>query len=287
MAEAVRGVVAPRQGRAGHARDDHRARPRARARRGDGAGLRGLPHRPALPRGRHQRRLPVPARPRGRRRRRVGRRGRHRRRARRLRDPQLAGGLRRVPGLPPRAALVLLQHPQRHAEDDARGRHRALARRWASARSPRRPWSPPGSAPRSTRRRRRRSPGLLGCGVMAGLGAAINTGGVGRGDTRRGDRLRRRRRRGDRRRPAGRRARRSSPSTSTTGSSSGPRSFGATHTVNSTHDRPGRGDPGADRRLRRRRRHRRGRPPGDLRAGVLRPRPGRHRRPGRRARPRR
>ena len=39
----------------------------------EGAGVRGVPHRPALPRGRHQRRLPVPARPRGRRRRRGGR----------------------------------------------------------------------------------------------------------------------------------------------------------------------------------------------------------------------
>jgi S-(hydroxymethyl)mycothiol dehydrogenase len=37
--------------------------------------------------------------------------------------------------------------------------------------------------------------GLLGCGVMAGLGAAMNTGGI-----RRGDRLRRRRLRRDRRR---------------------------------------------------------------------------------------
>ena len=36
--------------------------------------------------------------------------------------------------------------------------------------------------------------GLLGCGVMAGLGAAINTGHVGTGDERRGDRLRRGRR---------------------------------------------------------------------------------------------
>ncbi len=33
-----------------------------------------------------------------------------------------------------------------------RGRHRAVARRWASARSPRRPWSRPASAPRSTPR---------------------------------------------------------------------------------------------------------------------------------------
>ena len=38
------------------------------------AGLRGVPHRPALQAGRHRRRLPVPARPRGRRRRRGGRR---------------------------------------------------------------------------------------------------------------------------------------------------------------------------------------------------------------------
>ena len=48
-------------------------------------------------------------------------------------------------------AVVLLRHPQRHAEDDPRGRHRAEPRRWASGRSPRRPWSPPASAPRSTR----------------------------------------------------------------------------------------------------------------------------------------
>ena len=33
--------------------------------------------------------------------------------------------------------------------------------------------------------------GLLGCGVMAGLGAALNTGNVGRGDSVRGDRMRR------------------------------------------------------------------------------------------------
>ena len=148
-----------------------------------GPGLRRLPHRPALPRGRHQRRLPVPARPRGGGRRRVGRRRRHRRRARRLRDPQLARGLRPVPGLPARPALVLLQHAQRDAEDDAGRRHRAVARRSASARSPTRRWSPPASAPRSTRPAKPAVAGLLGCGVMAGLGAAINTGDVGRGDT--------------------------------------------------------------------------------------------------------
>ena len=46
--------------------------------------------------------------------------------------------------------------------------------------------------------------GLLGCGVMAGLGAALNTGGGHAGRQRRGDRLRRCGRRGDRRGPAGR-----------------------------------------------------------------------------------
>ena len=148
-----------------------------------GAGLRGVPHRPALPRGRHQRRLPVPARARGRRRRRGGRRRRHRRRAGRLRDPELARGLRPVPGLPPRPAVVLLRHPQRDPEDDARRRHGRSARRSASARSPRRRWSPPASARRSTPRRPPTAAGLLGCGVMAGLGAAINTGDVQRGDS--------------------------------------------------------------------------------------------------------
>ena len=39
------------------------------------------------------------------------------------------------------------------------------------------------SAPRSTRRVDAAAAGLLGCGVMAGFGAAINTGSVGRGDT--------------------------------------------------------------------------------------------------------
>ena len=61
--------------------------------------------------------------------------------------------------------------------------------------------------------------GLLGCGVMAGLGAAINTGGV---DPRRHGgrhRLRRRRRRGHRRVAGWPAPRRSSRSTSTTGSS--------------------------------------------------------------------
>ena len=126
--------------------------------------------------------------------------------------------------------------------------------------------------------------GLLGCGVMAGLGAAINTGNVGRGDSVAvigcggvgaaaiaGARL------------AGAATiiavdideRKLAKATE----------LGATHTINSKADRRGRGHPGADRRQRRRRGDRRGRPTGDLAAGLLRPRPGRHRGAGRRADP--
>ena len=54
------------------------------------------------------------------------------------------------------------------------------------------------------------------------------------------------------------------------------RGFGATHTVNSSKRGPDRGDPRTHRRLRRRRGHRGGRPAGDLRAGLLRPRPRGH-----------
>ena len=122
-------------------------------------GVRGVPHRPALPRGRDQRRVPVPARPRGGRHGRGRRRRRHRGRARRLRDPQLAGGVRRVPGVPARRAVVLLRHPQRDPEDDAAPTAPSCRRRSASAPSSRRRSSPPGSARRSTRRRRRRPPG--------------------------------------------------------------------------------------------------------------------------------
>ena len=87
------------EGRAGLDRD-HRgsgSRP-GRGPRG-GAGLRRLPHRSALPGGRDQRRLPVPARPRSSRGRRGGRRRGHQRRAGRLRGPELACGLRTVPGV--------------------------------------------------------------------------------------------------------------------------------------------------------------------------------------------
>ena len=55
--------------------------------------------------------------------------------------------------------------------------------RWASVRSPTRRWSRPVSARRSIPLRPPAAVGLLGCGVMAGLGAAINTGNVQRGDS--------------------------------------------------------------------------------------------------------
>ena len=122
-----------------------------------------------------------------------------------------------------RRAVVLLRHPQRHAEDDARRTAPSCPRRWASARSPRRPSShagqctkvdpaarPGGGRPARLRRdgrhrrgdqHRRRRPRRL----------------------RRGDRLRRRGQRGRRRARRSPAPRRSSPSTSTTGSWSGPR----------------------------------------------------------------
>ena len=128
--------------------------------------------------------------------------------------------------------------------------------------------------------------GLLGCGVMAGLGAAINTGNVGRGRVVAvigcggvgaaavaGARLagaahdhRGRHRRAEAR--VGHEPRRHAHR----------EQLGAATPVEAIQE--------LHRRLRRRRGDRRGRPPGDLEAGVLRPRPGRHRRAGRRARPR-
>ena len=54
-------------------------------------------------------------------------------------------------------------------------RHRRLHREDARRRR--------ASAPRSTASADAAAVGLLGCGVMAGFGAAVNTGGVGRGDS--------------------------------------------------------------------------------------------------------
>lgn len=126
--------------------------------------------------------------------------------------------------------------------------------------------------------------GLLGCGVMAGIGAAINTGQVGRGDSvavigcggvgdaaimRRPARGRGEDHRGRHRRPQ---------------AGDGEEDGRHAHRQLALR-RPRRGDPGTDRRQRRGRRHRGRRPPGDVQAGLLRPRPRRHRRPRRRPHP--
>ena len=123
--------------------------------------------------------------------------------------------------------------------------------------------------------------GLLGCGVMAGIGAAIRTGevqpgdsvavfgcgGVGNAAAIAGARLRA--------------PRRSSGSTWTPASSNGPVSWGRpTPSTPGPRTRSRRSGP--NRRQRRRRLHRGGRQPQGLRAGLLRPRPGRDARPGRR-----
>ena len=281
--QQVRAVVARSQGSTGRGRVTINVPdPGPGEARGPGPGLRGLPHRPALPRGRHQRRVPVPARPRGR---------RHRRGRRATASPSVAPG-----------DFVILNW--RAVCGDCRACNRGepwycFATHNATQKMTLEDGTELSPGPRH-RRVRREDPGRGRPvhqgrpGRPAGRGRAAGLRRDGRPrrrdqhrqrrprQVRRRDRLRRRRCRRHRRLRAGRRGRRSSPSTSTTGSSSGAKSLGATHTVNSTDDRPRRGDPGAHRRQRRRRRHRRGRPPGDLEAGVLRPRPRRHRRPGRR-----
>ena len=200
-------------------------------------GLRRLPHRPALPRGRHQRRLPVPPRPRG---------GR-------------AWSRRSAPTSPTwRPATSWSSTGERCAASAAacrRGKpwycfatYNATqkmtladgtvlsARRSASARSPTRRSSPPASARRSTRPRRPTAAGLLGCGVMAGLGAAHQH--RRRRPRRLGGRLRvrRSRRRGDRRGPAGRARRTIIAVDIDDRKLAWAKDFGATHTVNSAKE---------------------------------------------------
>ena len=151
------GRVHRREGARPH-RDHPGARPGSGRGPREGPGLRCVPHRPALPRGRHQRRVPVPARARGGRARRGGGGGRHQRRSRRLRDPRLAGAVRHVPLVSPRPALVLLRLAQRPAEDDPR-RPGRCRRPWASGPSPRRPSWRRASACPSTPGPSRRPPG--------------------------------------------------------------------------------------------------------------------------------
>ena len=192
--------------------------------------------------------------------------------------------VRHLPRLPPRRALVLLLHPQRRPEDDPdlgrgalrRAGHRRVRREDARPRRAVHEGQPRGEARgrrparlrRDGRHRRRdqhrqasaaatRSPSSAAAGSATPPSPAP----------------------GSPARP------RSSRSTSTTGSSSGPRSFGATHTINSREQRRRGGRAGAHRRQRRERRRRRRRPPRDVHPGLLRPRPRRHRRARRRAHP--
>ena len=169
-------------------------------------------------------------------------------------------------------------------EDDAGGRHASSPPRSASAPSPRRPSSPPASAPRSTR----------GAGCRRRAARLRRDGRLRRRDQHRRrqprrlgrrHRLRRRRRRRDRRR-----RRSPAPRTIIAVDIDDRKLEWATRVRRHPHRqlprrRPRRGDPRAHRRLRRRRGDRRGRPARDLQAGVLRPRPRRHRRPGRRPDP--
>ncbi len=126
--------------------------------------------------------------------------------------------------------------------------------------------------------------GLLGCGVMAGFGAAVNTGGIALGDSIAvfgcggvGNAA-----------IAGAALVGASPIIAVDLDArklEQARTFGATHTVDASEGRPDRGHPRAHRWLRRRRVHRGRRQPQGARAGVLRPRPGRHGRAGRACRP--
>ncbi len=208
----------PQQGRTRRDRHRDRSRPGARRRHRAHSGLWRVPHRPALPRGRHQRRVPLPARARGIGHRGGGRRGRDRHRPRRLRHPQLAGRVRHLPRLPARRAAVLLRDAQRVEADDPGGRHGAVARsrhrrlHREDAR-PRRPVHEgrPGRGPGGRRPARLRRDGRPRRGHQHRRRVPRRLGGR--------HRLRRRGRGRHRRQPARRSHARSSPSTSTPASS--------------------------------------------------------------------
>ena len=202
----------------------------------------------------------------------------------RLRDPQLAGGLRPVPGLrrgKPWYCFNTHNAKQKMTLTDGTELSPALGHRRLRRQDPGR--SRPVHQGRPVGEARGRRPARL-----------RRDGRAGRGDEHRQrrprrhrgrDRLRRSRVRGRRRCPPGRRRadhrRRHRRPEARVGQ--GPRRHPHRAGQGQVRGRGRRGDPGPDRRLRRRRRHRRGRPARDLAAGVLRPRPGRHRRPGRRA----
>ena len=144
-------------------------------------GLRGLPHRPALPRGRHQRRLPVPARPRGRRRRRGGRR-----RASTDVAPgdfvvlnwrAVCGNCRACTRGEPWYCFATHNATQKMTLEDGTELSPALGIGAFAEKT----LVAAGQCTKVDPSARPAAVGLLGCGVMAGLGAAINTGNVGRG----------------------------------------------------------------------------------------------------------
>ena len=163
----------------------------------------------------------------------------------------------------------------------------ALAPRWASAPSPRRPWWPPGQCTKVDPAAPPEVAGLLGVRRDGRPRRRHeHRANVGRGDSGGRDRLRRRGRRRHRRRPPRRRAhdhrrRRRRPEARV-----GAPEFGATHTVNSSNADPVAaireltGGFGADVVI-----DAVGLPE-HLRAGVLRPRPRRDGRAGRGAQPR-
>ena len=187
-----------------------------------------------------------------------------------------------VPRLRQGQAVVLLRHPQRHAEDDPHRRHRAdpgPRHRRLRREDPRRRRPVHQGRPRG-RRRRRRAARLRGHGGLRRRRQHRQRRPRRhrrRHRLRRG-RQRRRRRSAARRRDHRHRGRRRPPQARVAPSTSAPR----TPSTPRTEDVVER-DPRAHRRQRRRRRHRRRRAPRDLRAGLLRPRPRRHRRARRRA----
>ena len=206
-----------------------------------------------------------------------------RRRPGRLRGPQLAGRVRRVPGVPARPAAVLLRHLQRHPAHDPDGRdapvagvgHRCFRRqtlvaagqctevthgparggRAAGLRGDGRVSGRPCSPARSARATRWR------CSAAAASAARPLPG------------------------PGWPGPRPSSPSTSTTASSSWPASSAPPTPSTASAEDPVEAVRAAHRGLRRRRVHRGGRATRGAGAGLLRPGPGRHRGPGRRAHP--
>ena len=209
--------------------------------------------------------------------------GCHERESRRHRRHRVAGSVRHLPFLREGPPVVLLQLGERHAEDDDR-RHvelspalgiGAFAEKTLVAATQCVPIDP-SAKPEAA--------GLIGCGVMAGLGAAMYTGNVQRGDTVAvfgcgGV--------GDARDP-GRGARRSAHDHRRRHRSAEARMGKGLRRDphgQQPRGRRGRSGEGADRRQRRGRVHRGGRQPRGDEAGVLRPRPRGHARAGRRAEP--